>query len=151
MAREPKAPRTPRPRTKSTAAKNDVAIAADPTPNSEEQLRSESMSSEPSEEDIRLRAYHRYLERGGGHERSQLPCLQASLGVEPDLLGEAAVVRHDSPLPQPLLEMPAEPLGEPSVAHEHQRRRVRSHQAGDAVVDLGPDLTRHHRLERRSR
>lgn len=29
--------------------------------------RSESMSSEPSEDDIRLRAYHRYLERGGGH------------------------------------------------------------------------------------
>lgn len=26
-----------------------------------------SMSSEPSEEDIRLRAYHRYLERGGSH------------------------------------------------------------------------------------
>jgi Protein of unknown function (DUF2934) len=30
------------------------------------ETRSESMSSEPSEEDIRLRAYHRYLERGGG-------------------------------------------------------------------------------------
>jgi hypothetical protein len=29
--------------------------------------RSESMASEPSEEDIRLRAYQRYLERGGGH------------------------------------------------------------------------------------
>jgi hypothetical protein len=27
---------------------------------------SASMSSEPSEEDIRIRAYHRYLERGGG-------------------------------------------------------------------------------------
>jgi hypothetical protein len=26
-----------------------------------------SMSSEPSPEDIRMRAYHRYLERGGGH------------------------------------------------------------------------------------
>jgi hypothetical protein len=26
-----------------------------------------SMASEPSEEDIRVRAYHRYLERGGGH------------------------------------------------------------------------------------
>ena len=25
------------------------------------------MQSEPTEEDIRLRAYHRYLERGGGH------------------------------------------------------------------------------------
>ena len=30
-------------------------------------IRSVSMSSEPSEEDIRLRAYQRYLERGGGH------------------------------------------------------------------------------------
>ena len=29
--------------------------------------RSESMASSPSDEDIRLRAYHRYLERGGGH------------------------------------------------------------------------------------
>ena len=28
---------------------------------------SASMASEPSEEDIRMRAYHRYLERGGGH------------------------------------------------------------------------------------
>ena len=26
-----------------------------------------SMASEPSEEDIRNRAYHRFLERGGGH------------------------------------------------------------------------------------
>jgi hypothetical protein len=28
--------------------------------------RSSSMGSEPSEEDIRMRAYHRYIERGGG-------------------------------------------------------------------------------------
>jgi hypothetical protein len=28
---------------------------------------SQSMASEPSEEDIRMRAYQRYLERGGGH------------------------------------------------------------------------------------
>ena len=28
---------------------------------------SRSMGSEPSEDDIRLRAYQRYLERGGGH------------------------------------------------------------------------------------
>jgi hypothetical protein len=27
---------------------------------------STSMGSEPSEQDIRMRAYHRYLERGGG-------------------------------------------------------------------------------------
>ena len=30
-------------------------------------MTSESMASEPSEQDIRLRAYHRYLERGGTH------------------------------------------------------------------------------------
>ena len=44
---------------------NDAGIpseAADDAP-----LESMSMSSEPSEEDIRMRAYHRYLERGGGH------------------------------------------------------------------------------------
>lgn len=28
---------------------------------------SASMGSEPSEQDIRVRAYHKYLERGGGH------------------------------------------------------------------------------------
>jgi hypothetical protein len=39
-------------------------------PRSKSQLstsESRSMASEPSEDDIRLRAYHRYLERGGGH------------------------------------------------------------------------------------
>jgi len=32
-------------------------------------VQSTSMGSEPSEEDIRLRAYHRYLERGSEHGR----------------------------------------------------------------------------------
>src|SRR5262245_25466045 len=32
-----------------------------------EASQSISMGSEPSEEDIRMRAYHRYLERGAGH------------------------------------------------------------------------------------
>src|SRR5262245_3040425 len=47
------------------------AMSADPGPRPEslEALNSEStsMASEPSEHDIRLRAYQRYLERGGGH------------------------------------------------------------------------------------
>ena len=34
---------------------------------SQSENRSESMSSSPSDEDIRIRAYQRYLERGGGH------------------------------------------------------------------------------------
>lgn len=42
----------------------------DPLPNdpaAAQSLTSESMASEPSEADIRLRAYQRYLERGGTH------------------------------------------------------------------------------------
>jgi hypothetical protein len=39
----------------------------DPQASANDVTRSESMASEPNEEDIRLRAYHRYLQRGGGH------------------------------------------------------------------------------------
>jgi hypothetical protein len=44
---------------------------------SQPDLRSNSMGSEPSEEDIRLRAYHRYLERGAGHGRDYDDWLEA--------------------------------------------------------------------------
>jgi len=42
---------------------------AGPRPEALDAVTSEStsMASEPSEHDIRLRAYQRYLERGGGH------------------------------------------------------------------------------------
>jgi hypothetical protein len=40
-------------------------------------VRSSSMSSEPNEEDIRLRAYHRYVERGGGHGQDYEDWLEA--------------------------------------------------------------------------
>ena len=52
-------------------AEDTNAVATDPGPRPEslDALTSEStsMASEPSEHDIRLRAYQRYLERGGGH------------------------------------------------------------------------------------
>ena len=44
---------------------------------SQSEVRSTSMASEPSEEDIRLRAYHRYLERGAGHGRDYDDWLEA--------------------------------------------------------------------------
>jgi hypothetical protein len=50
----------PRARTSKKVADNVGAPGARDT-------TSVSMASEPSEEDIRLRAYHRYLQRGGGH------------------------------------------------------------------------------------
>lgn len=52
------------------AARASVAEEAPPDADrvtASEALTSESMASEPTEEDIRMRAYHRYLERGGGH------------------------------------------------------------------------------------
>jgi hypothetical protein len=39
--------------------------------------RAESMASEPSEEEIRMRAYRRFLERGGGHGQDFDDWLQA--------------------------------------------------------------------------
>jgi len=84
-AAAPPQPRSRHPRTADTpAAPEPDMIAADPgVERSEnrttgvpseagddaplEAMTSSSMGSEPSEEDIRLRAYHRYLERGGGH------------------------------------------------------------------------------------
>ena len=33
----------------------------------DDRLESTSMSSEPTDEDIRMRAYQKFLERGGGH------------------------------------------------------------------------------------
>ena len=40
------------------------------------------MASSPSEEDIRLRAYQRYLERGGGHGMEFEDWLEAERELE---------------------------------------------------------------------
>jgi hypothetical protein len=67
----PGAPVSPESQEFRAQADDDSAIATDPGPRPEslDALTSEStsMASEPSEHDIRLRAYQRYLERGGGH------------------------------------------------------------------------------------
>jgi DUF2934 family protein len=80
-------PRRPsRARSKKTAAPaaaetvataNDSAVAIpeelpnvpEPGDAADRAQQSESMASEPSEDDIRLRAYHRYLARGAVHGR----------------------------------------------------------------------------------
>jgi len=61
-AAETPAPVKPAPRARApkAAANKDVTARS-------RKSTSVSMASEPSEDDIRLRAYHRYLERGGGH------------------------------------------------------------------------------------
>lgn len=62
----PSAPEVPAARSQTFAPRpeaNDQAVVDASVP----AMRSESRSSQPSEEDIRMRAYQRYLERGGGH------------------------------------------------------------------------------------
>lgn len=60
-----------KPRARARSTKNTVSDAttapSTPAPIGQPHTESVSMASEPSDEDIRLRAYHRYLERGGGH------------------------------------------------------------------------------------
>ena len=69
------AKRTTRSRTPKTASYSD-SHASEPTSadrasdmgaqRENDATRNDSMASEPSEEEIRIRAYRRYLERGGG-------------------------------------------------------------------------------------
>ena len=89
------------------------------------------------------------LERGGRHQRAQLAAFQALLGVQARFLGEAAVVRGDVLLAEPLGEVAREALGLAARVDEDQRGAVLAHQLRQAVVDLRPDFPGHHRLQRR--
>ncbi len=62
QAEAPAAPAAPKPRARAAAPKKkaDTVVAAT-------SADSTILSSEPSDEAIRIRAYERYLERGGGH------------------------------------------------------------------------------------
>ena len=54
---------TPSTRKRTTNKNSDADLAEAPRPNGQ----SAPMDVEPTEDDIRLRAYQRYLERGGEH------------------------------------------------------------------------------------
>ena len=60
----PSQPKARRSRARTAAPASDTIGAY---PGVEQHAGSRSMSSEPSEEDIRMRAYQRYLQRGGYH------------------------------------------------------------------------------------
>ncbi len=54
-------------------------------------------------------------------------------------------------LAQPLAQIAGRPLGQAPCVHKDQRGPVLADQLGDPVVDLLPNLARHHRLQRRTR
>ena len=91
------------------------------------------------------------LERGRGNESLEPARLEPFLRAQPMFLREAAVVRRDRVVAEPLREVARGALREPPGIHEHERRPVRADQLREPVVFLDPDLVRHDRLERRLR
>ena len=64
----PAAPAQPKARRAKVAAPGpDMMGAYSGVESVRQHADSRSLGSEPSEEDIRMRAYHRYLQRGGSH------------------------------------------------------------------------------------
>ena len=89
------------------------------------------------------------LQRRGGHQCAQLAALQARLRVQPRFLGHAAVVRGDVLLAEALGQMARDALRLPAGVDEHQRGAVLTHELRQAIIQLRPDFSGHHRLERR--
>ena len=91
------------------------------------------------------------LQRRGGDQHLQFAALQPLLGVEPKLLGHAAVMGGDRILAEAFRQLPRDALGHPARVDEDERRAMLARQRGDPIVDLRPDFRRHHRFERRGR
>ena len=77
----------------------------------------------------------------------QLAGAQPRLDPVPAVLREAAVVRGDDVVAQPLAELVRDPLGQAAGVDEHERRAVLSHVRGDAVEHVGHLLGGRDRLE----
>ncbi|MNO99430.1 hypothetical protein D3C76_911990 [compost metagenome] len=88
------------------------------------------------------------LQRGGGHQHLQLAILQPLLGVQAQLLGQAAMVRGDRLLAQPIAEVTGQALGQAPSVDEHQGRAVLAGQCRQAIVDQVPDIRGHDRAQR---
>src|SRR5207247_9485031 len=61
-------------------------------------------------------------------------------GRQPRPPRHAAVVRGHAAFAQALLELVRDALDQTARVYEHDGRPVRAHAAGDAVVDVGPQL-----------
>ena len=114
------------------------------------QERSDRMRRAELADEIDVADVEPELERRRRHERLELPGLEPLLGLEPMLLGEAAVMRGDGIVAEPLGQVPRRALREPARVDEHERRAMRANELGEPVVLLDPDLGGHDRLERRA-
>ena len=91
------------------------------------------------------------LERRRRHQRLQRARAKPVLGRQSRLLGEAAVVRGDRLLPQPVGQPGREAFRHPARVDEDEGGPVSLDRLGQALVDLRPHLVRHHRFHGRGR
>src|SRR5438132_7541659 len=87
------------------------------------------------------------LQRGGGHERSQLACPEALLHPLASLARERPVVGCNLALAEALAQFMGKALGQLPRVDEHQRRPMSGDMRGDAVDYLAELLAGDRRLE----
>ena len=87
------------------------------------------------------------LERRGRDECTQVAGAQPGLDPVATILRQAAVVRGDRAVAQPLTELVCEPFREPAGVHEHERGVMLTHELGDALDHVAHLLGRRDRFE----
>ena len=87
------------------------------------------------------------LERCGGDERAQLAGAQLRLDTLTPVPREAAVVRCNRVIAEPLRKQMRDALRHPPRVHEHERRAMRLDVRGDGVEHLAELLARRHGLQ----
>ena len=112
-----------------------VAGAADALQQRRERARRAEVADEIDVADVDAE-----LERGGRDDHRHRARLEPLLGGEAQLARHAAVVRGDALGAEPLAERVRDALDQPARVDEDDRRAVRAHQRGEAIVDLGAQL-----------
>ena len=111
-----------------------VAGAPDPLQPSRDRLRRLDLDHE-----IHRAHVDPELERRGRDQARNLPELEQLFDLDALLAGERAVMRSRDLFLSELVEAQGQPLRQPSVVHEDDRRAVRADELEDLRVDRGPD------------
>ncbi|MCY1409201.1 hypothetical protein D9M71_245410 [compost metagenome] len=87
------------------------------------------------------------FQRRGGHQHLQLAALEPLLGIEPILLGQAAVMGGDRVATQALAQMSRQAFGQAPGVDENQCGAVLAGQRCQALVDQFPHVCGHDRTQ----
>ena len=119
-----------------------VARAADALQQRREGARRAEVADEVDVPDVDAE-----LQRRGGHDDRDRAALQSFFGLQADAPRQAAVVRGDLVLAEPLSELMRDALDQAARVDEDDRRAVRLRVRDDAIVDVGVQLVRGDRAE----